>query len=271
MVLFLSTQEVTHMVDRRSFLFGAGAAILAAPTLSTLSRPDISILNPFNFLPSTGPYPVNRTLDRMLREARAGNRFVARADTLARVRPMRLLPSTDAVRSIFDSLGLNWNFSDRVCYCEAAQCKDQFRAHEQRLRRRFNSFAGVQRAPDDRDVAYLAALDSAEPAAAAATQFRGHDSVSMSGVAPGVINAASTLFKRKFQPNSQEAAQSLAVTSIEDWAEEEDGPVVGKRYETPVISVIHDQRRYEDGPQGYLIARNNLGDDDVAYYGGLYS
>lgn len=268
------------MVDRRRFLFGAGAAILAAPTLSTLSTPDISILNPLG--PANGlltgalkPYPVNRTLDRLVGSNYASNPFVARAGTrfadaeMVRVDPMQLLSAPEALRSIFEGLGLNWELKTCVCYCNAKQCDQQFRRHERDLSRQYSAFDGVKRSPKDDDVAYLVAADSTtEPtSAAAATQYGGYDSVGISDNDPGLILAASALLHEDYSPSSKEVAQSFAVTSKESWSQ--DGRRLGTRYETPVLSVFHEWKPRNGTPQGALIIRNNKRDDRVIYYGDL--
>jgi hypothetical protein len=270
------------MVNRRKFLFGAGAVILAAPTLSTLRISDLSVPNPLSLTggPPTGalkPYPVNRTLDHLVGRAHASNPFVAEAadpfadGEIVKVEPMQLLSSTEALQSIFENLGLEWDLKDHVCYCNAKQCDPQFRAHEREMRRQFGAFDGVKRSPKDDDVAYLVAADSTtDPTTtAAATQFGGYDSVGISDDDPGLVLAASSLIHKDYSPSSREVAQTFAVTNKEPWVE--GGRRLGTRYETPVLSFYHEWEPRNGTPLGALIVRNNQRHDRVVYYGDLYA
>lgn len=261
------------MVDRRRFLFGAGAAILAAPTLSTLTLPDVSAVNPFDFLGGAKLYPIDRTLDRMLEPASGGNRFVAVAQTtpdIIEVDSRRVFSSTRALRNIFDRLNIDWDLKEGVCYCEAEQCEPQFREHEQDLRQRFNAFAGVKRSPVEEDVAYLVGADSTtEPTtAAAATQYGGYKAIGLSGKDPGLVDIASDLINEQYEVSPQEVARSFAVVGREPYYRR--GVHVGTRYETPVSSFIHVERSAA-APLGVLQVRNKLLKDGKVYTAGLYA
>lgn len=262
------------MVDRRRFLFGAGAALLAAPTLSTLTMPDISVFSPFDFLGGAKPYPIDRTLDHLLEGARGGNPFIA----LAQARPVivdvdsrRVLRAAKALRGIFNSLNIDWDLKDCVCYCEAEQCESQFRHHEQELRQRFNAFAGVKRSPVEEDVAYVVAADStdAPTTAAAAVQYGGSTAKRISGKEPGLVRVASDLINEQYELSPKEVARSLAVVGKEPYYR--DGVHVGTRYETPISSFVHLQEEREDAPLGVLQVRNNLLKDRKVYAAGLYA
>jgi hypothetical protein len=266
------------MVGRRRFLFGAGAAILAAPTLSTLRFPDVSDLSPFNFIPDPQAggakvYPIDRTLDRLLEQARGGNRFVAMARTEADVidiDPVRILPAPRALRSIFNSLNIGWDFEDHVCYCVAKQCEQQFRQHEQVLRERFNAFAGVKRSPVEENVAYMVGADStSEPTtAAAATQYGGYRSQALSGKDPGLLRAASDIINDNYELEPEEAARTLAVADIRPYVQ--DRVRVGTRYETPNLTFIHRWEQGEDAPEALQVF-NKLQRDNKVYTAEIYA
>lgn len=262
------------MVGRRKFLLTAGATILAAPTLTTLKT--------FNSFGASGaparrianvPYPVDRTLDRLVEKYQDGNRFLSAAGTIIQVAPMTLLPAPAALLNILDSLELGSGFSGRVGYCNARVCRSNFEQEEEVLRRHYNEFTDILRSPKDEDVAYLVGgnIDSTRhlTEAAGATQFRGHPSFGLSGNEPGILRAAAALFHKDYNPSPKEVAQSFAVTEMEPWLE--NGTQVGTRVETPVTSFIHDQRAYEDAPLGALIVRNKARNDSIAYCAGLHA
>lgn len=270
------------MITRRRFLMGAGAAIIAAPTLSTLETFNFPTLYPFLSSadqPGTGAdkvYPVDRTLDQLMQKARGSNPFVAHANTdddRIYIGAIKLLPAPAALLSILDNLRIGKNFSNRIGYREASQCRVNFERHEGELRRHYNYFTNVKRSPEDSDVAYLVG-GNIEPgnvlaSAAGATQFRDSVSVGLSGNEPGIVAAAAALLHKDYNPNSQEVARSFAVTNKEPWRHQ--GQHVGTRYETPVLSFIHEQRPYPNFPQGVLTVFNKQQGNRVAYYGGLYA
>lgn len=268
------------MVARRRFIISAGAAMLAAPTLSTLKTFNLPFLNSFDFFDATARsgtgevYPVDRTLDEMMRESRGGNPFVAQANTRTiPVGSMRVLAAPAALLDILDNLRIERDFSDRIGYCNAAHCRTQFAQDEAVLRRRrFNAFTDIERSPIDKDVAYLVGgnIESASTLqdAAGATQFQGNNSVMLTGNEPGIVRAAAALFHEDYNPTSQEVARSFAVTSKEAWPER-DGTRVGTRFETPVLSFIHDWRTQANAPLGTLIVRNKQRAERIAYCANL--
>lgn len=69
---------------------------------------------------------------------------------------LRILDAAAALITIFEFLGLDRSFSTQVDYREASQCRDYFRQHEAIWRRdRCRVFTDVERASDDKDVAYM--------------------------------------------------------------------------------------------------------------------
>jgi hypothetical protein len=267
------------MVDRRRFLIGAGAAILAAPTLSTLEPFNFSTLGLFDVAENaTGDsadlvYPVDRTLERLLERAHRGNPFVAQAATAVGtyVGDIQLLSAPAALLSIFNRLEISTSFSGRVGYREASQCRQNFEQHETELRRYYSSFTDVERSPADQDVAYLAggSIDSRNvlQSAQGATQFRSFQSVGLADDDPGLVLAASSLLHQNYNPNRQEVAQSFAVTHRQPLGNGRSGA----RYETPVHSFMHDPSPRPNFPHGVVFAHNkNHRDQNNLYYAGLY-
>jgi hypothetical protein len=271
------------MVDRRRFLIHAGAAILAAPTISTLKPFNFSNLGLLELAEDSTEggsdlaYPVDRTLERLLERHHGGNPFVAQASMASPVGSyvgdVKVLSAPVALWTIFDHLELPKSFSNRVDYREASQCRQNFERHESELRRHYSSFTNVERSPADRDVAFLAGgnIDSRNvlQSAQGASQFRNYRSVGLSDDDPGLVLAASALIHQDYAPNRQEVAQSFAVTHRRPQPLG-DGQS-GTRYETPVHSVIHDPRPRRNFPRGVVFAHNKKQRDrSNLYYAGLY-
>ncbi len=265
------------MLDRRRFLIGAGAAILAAPTLSTIEPFDFSTSGLLDFAENTHGdgadlvYPVDRTLERLLERGQGGNRFVAQAAVGSYVGDVQLLRAPAAMKTIFNRLEIQMSFSGRVGYGEASQCRRNFEQHEAELRRYYNAFTDVKRSLADRDVAYLAAsnIDSRNyiQSAQGATQYRNFRSVGLADDDPGLVLAASSLLNQDYNPSRQEVAQSFAVTDRRPLPNGRPGA----RYETPVHSFIHDPTPRPNFPRGVVMAHNKKHSDrNNLYYAGLY-
>jgi hypothetical protein len=180
---------------------------------------------------------------------------------------VQLQNSKDAFDNILSSLGMNSYFKDRVSYREGAQCTGNFQTLEASWRPYFDSFTDVQRAPADRDVAYLVAKNSnySAPATVGATQYRGYPAVSLRGDEPSVALAASLSSTPSYGVTRRALAHNLALTSKEYGEAGFDGETApAVRYETPSLSYFHFLRhpRYRHYNKGVLAVHNKRDQND---------
>lgn len=264
--------------SRRRFLRivgWAGFGIISLPTISTLDSPSTP-----NFLGSSDDAvgDLEAMLDRLMAADGVSNPFVAHAaEGEVEGEPQPLLSTPAALLDILDRLELNKPFSNRVGYCDAAQCRSNFQSHEASWRDHFGSFTDVQRAPADRDVAYLVGgnIDSNNNLVQAqgATQYQGKASVALSGDDPGVLLAAQPLLCIDRTPSRREAAQGLAVIGRRT---EEVRDQVATQYETPTSVITHFpnyRRRHSrvgNRSRGVVIAQSKMSSPNKLYYSELY-
>lgn len=228
--------------QRRWFLrtFGAAATMLALPGVSTLDPFNSSIFDWFSF-PVDPAADGESPLDRFLLGRRSGNPYIVQAQVCLKTgSPQQLLDTPSALLNILDQLNLQKSFSGRVGYQNASGCRQNFQNQEARWRNNFASYTDVQRAPANRDVAYLVAGNISNSshlvAAEGSTQYQGEQAIALSGDDPGILVAAKSLLAESYNSSQGEAAQSLAVTSTR--TQTTDDGQTAMRYETPTTSIL---------------------------------
>lgn len=251
--------------QRRWFLrtFGAAATMLALPGISTLDPFNSSIFDWFSF-PVDSSADEESPLDRFLLGRRSGNPYVVQAQVcLKQGSPQQLLDSPSALLNILDQLNLRKSFSGRVGYQNASGCRQNFQNQEAQWRNSFASYTDVQRAPADRDVAYLVAGNISNNnhlvEAEGSTQYRGGPAIPLSGADPGILVAAKSLLDENYNSSEGEAAQSLAVTGRR--TQTTDDGQMAMRYDTPTTSVLRvppsrRASRFGSRARGAVIAHN---------------
>lgn len=273
------------MSDRREFIRRAGLGALAAAAAPAFARaytPGRAPLSPLDNLSASAVTAadelpaVNRTLERLTMRAGGGSPFTYIEQLGTNMGVLRLLDAAASLLTIVRELGLSNSFSGRPSFREASQCRKFFQQHHEYWANYYRYFTDVQRAPADRDVAYMVTgnTDSSNyiQPAQGSTQFRNTPAVSIAGDDPGVLLAVSTLLKKQYAMSERDVAHNLALVKKEPLPLGDGG--YGTRYETPSVSIMHDPRPRRNVRRSRgLVAVHNKRDrrkPDNLYYAGVY-
>lgn len=218
---------------------------------------------------------------QMFEHSGISNPFIAHAETGTWLEPVRLQNTQSAFMGIYERLGLDTLFSNRVDYKEAAQCTDCFKKHEDIWRPYYNRFTDVERPSVDNDVAYMLAgnvdVNSRMYIAEGSTQFEDRPAVALVDDDPAILIVASNLLGLDQNPTRKERAQSLTLTKKASLADKNSERRVGTIYETPVSHVAHIRYPPRDSSasrftRGMIAVRNkrNSRNANSVYYAGLY-
>lgn len=262
--------------SRRIFLktLGVGAAFVSLPEISCI----------FNLFPSrrASDEDLAATLCGLFGGSTIGGPFVAYAGSIVtEASPQQLLGSPSALVSIMEMLGVEKNFSDRVGYGEASQCRPHFESQEEEWRRKLGGdaiFTNVRRSPSEKDVAVMVGgkvgpagntLERAE----GAVQYQHKPAVLIAGRDPGVLLAASTAARDHIELSAKSLARSYALVEPAKPVEMDAGQSA-RRYETPVHSVVYIPRARRNNKLGSravgVVAVNYKSAPENIYFADLY-
>jgi hypothetical protein len=223
--------------SRRWFLrsLGAGAAFLALPEVSPL----VELIS----FPGGGRRGLDPTIESLLLGREPGGPFVAFAETfVTEGTAARLMNAPEALLAMIERQGVDGRFSGRPDLSDASGCKGNYeRKVDDWQGRGLPFYTKAARPAANRDSSLMGAgeIDSSGHLvrAEAATQYKAHPAVGLSGNDIGALLVGRALLDEHYRLSPGEAVQSL--TAIERRPVTVNEGQSATRYETPVNAVIH--------------------------------
>ena len=157
----------------------------------------------------------------------------------------QLLNPDNALYQIHQKLGLQWAFDYNVGYHNASQCQSNFQKCEADFRNKSATiFTDVQRAKQDRDVAYLVGGiygNNRLGEVFGATQFQGNSAIKLIEDDASILLEGARIYSTNYLPQQSESAQlATLITKPVNLRTTTRGSEERRRdYETPRSQIIH--------------------------------